>query len=349
MTSGSALEDDQEVSDRIAEAIPTIWLLGKTGSGKSTFIKELTDICDIEIGNGYMPCTKGINEYHFPEELPILKLLDTQGLGEVGYDSNEDIERLVNEANIIVLLMKLDEPDQSEIIETLKIAKNKGLHNPLLILHTGSSLISEADVARMVALRKSAISAFWNEKTYHVEIDFKHTPEQINEAIEILSHILPLIKLKLDKKGKLSPEEKAFKKIENSLLANSTAAAAVALTPIAGPTLVLVVQGRALSDIAWEYELEWDSGLLLNFFGYMGASFVVQQLSGYAARTLLSAIPWVGSAVNATLAFGSTYALGRVFSLYMYRVSNDEAVTADELQSAYLAAFSSAEKSREVS
>jgi uncharacterized protein (DUF697 family)/predicted GTPase len=347
LTSDDVLNDDQEVTNRIAEAIPTIWLLGKTGAGKSSFVKELTQICDIEIGNGFVPCTKGIKEYHFPEEFPILNLLDTQGLGEVGYDSSADIEKLVNKSNIIVLIMKLDEPDQTEILETLKMAKMKGLHTPLLVLHSGASLIGEKDVERVVESRKVAIAEFWKEQTHHVEIDFKHSPEKIDQAFEVLSHVLPLIKMKLENSVRSTLEEEAFGKIQNSVFAYATMAGAVALIPAAGPTLVMVVQGKALASIADHYGLDWDKSLLASFLGAMGTGFVIQQLSMYGARTLLSAIPWVGSAVNATIALGSTYAFGRVFSYYMYQTRQNEAVTADELQKIYRSAFKSAKKSRE--
>lgn len=37
--------------------LPTLWLLGKTGAGKSSFIQAVTGDSSVEVGNGFAPCT----------------------------------------------------------------------------------------------------------------------------------------------------------------------------------------------------------------------------------------------------------------------------------------------------
>ena len=61
------------------ENLPTLWLLGKTGAGKSTFIQALTGLSAIEVGNGFAPCTKTAKAYDFPQAKPVMRFLDTRG------------------------------------------------------------------------------------------------------------------------------------------------------------------------------------------------------------------------------------------------------------------------------
>ena len=70
--------------------LPTIWLLGKTGAGKSSIVQKLTGHTSAEIGNGFMPCTRDSRYFDYPQEHPLLRFLDTRGLGEVDYDAGDD-------------------------------------------------------------------------------------------------------------------------------------------------------------------------------------------------------------------------------------------------------------------
>ena len=68
-----------------------MWLLGKVQSGKTSIIRVLTQATDAEIGNGFRACTKTARVFDFPEEAPIIRFLDTRGLGEAAYEPAEDI------------------------------------------------------------------------------------------------------------------------------------------------------------------------------------------------------------------------------------------------------------------
>ena len=68
---GDSLSEDEYVQRRAQllekAPIPTFWLLGKTGSGKSSIIRYLTGVESAEIGNGYRPQTKTSQRYDFPD------------------------------------------------------------------------------------------------------------------------------------------------------------------------------------------------------------------------------------------------------------------------------------------
>ena len=63
-----------------------VWLLGKTGAGKTAIVAALTGDLRAEVGRGFEPCTWTASFYDVPPEAPLLRFLDTRGLGEASYD-----------------------------------------------------------------------------------------------------------------------------------------------------------------------------------------------------------------------------------------------------------------------
>ena len=74
--------DIETGAQNLSVYLPTLWLLGKTGSGKSTLIQSVTGDSHIEIGGGFRPCTMTSKSYDFPSDKPLLRFLDTRGLAE---------------------------------------------------------------------------------------------------------------------------------------------------------------------------------------------------------------------------------------------------------------------------
>ena len=86
--SGADPEDARKRAQAIA---PVVWLLGKTGAGKTAIVAALTGDPYAQVGEGFEPCTRTAGFYDVPSEVPLLRFLDTRGLGEVGYDPTKDI------------------------------------------------------------------------------------------------------------------------------------------------------------------------------------------------------------------------------------------------------------------
>ena len=74
--------------------LPVIWMLGKTGAGKSSIVQQLTGHSRAKIGKGFMPCTHDSSYFDYPQERPILRFLDTRGLGDVDYEVDADLDAL---------------------------------------------------------------------------------------------------------------------------------------------------------------------------------------------------------------------------------------------------------------
>src|SRR6516225_10027046 len=79
--------------------VPVFWLFGRTQSGKTSLIKNLTGAERAAIGKGFEPCTRYSSRYQFPtSEAPLVTFLDTRGLDEPGYQPSEDLKLFDSEA-----------------------------------------------------------------------------------------------------------------------------------------------------------------------------------------------------------------------------------------------------------
>src|ERR1700736_5472680 len=84
-------------------AAPVVWLLGKTGAGKTAIVSALTGDTRAAIGEGFAPCTRSAAFYDVPAEAPLLRFLDTRGLGEVDYDPAADIAWCEGRAHLLLV------------------------------------------------------------------------------------------------------------------------------------------------------------------------------------------------------------------------------------------------------
>jgi len=83
---GSSAEIDLSIAESARRLAPVVWLIGKVQSGKTTIIRELAQADEATLGSGFRACTKSARVFDFPSEAPIIRFLDTRGLGEVAYD-----------------------------------------------------------------------------------------------------------------------------------------------------------------------------------------------------------------------------------------------------------------------
>src|SRR5215468_2555782 len=82
---------EQEARRRAQAIAPVVWLLGKTGAGKTAIVATLTGDPRAEVGQGFEPCTRTAAFHDVPSEAPLLRFLGTRGLGETDYDPANDI------------------------------------------------------------------------------------------------------------------------------------------------------------------------------------------------------------------------------------------------------------------
>ena len=122
---------------RARQPLPVIWLIGKTQAGKTSIIRALTGSETAEIGNGFQSCTRTARFYDFPSEAPVVRFLDTRGLGEVAYDPAEDIHYCEGQAHLLLGVMKAADIRQDQIFEVLRQVRRRHPEWPVLIAQTG--------------------------------------------------------------------------------------------------------------------------------------------------------------------------------------------------------------------
>src|SRR5690625_4490988 len=134
--------DEADLAAAVAEAQrrqppPVLWLLGKTQAGKTALIHALTGSSKAEIGNGFAPCTRYSQFYDFPQEAPLVRFLDTRGLGEVDYDPAEDIRYCEAQEHLVMAVIKAADPNQAVIFDVLREVRRRHPDWPIVVVQTG--------------------------------------------------------------------------------------------------------------------------------------------------------------------------------------------------------------------
>lgn len=329
------------------QTLPTLWLLGKTGAGKSSLIQAVTGNTTIETGNGFAPCTRTSLSYDFPEDKPLMRFLDTRGLGESDYDPGEDIRACQDRSNALIVVMKAEEPEQSHVLKALSlIKKNAGIEH-VLVVHTAVCLIeSEHERFQCVKYNQDQVEKAWGSKLDFVEVDFELNDGSsfgIMKLTEKLSYLMPIISELMEDREHLDLEKKLFVRLKKDILWYAGIAGASDAVPVTGTVTVPAVQARMLYFIAEKYGLEWNRRSMAEFAAVLGAGFGANFAVRLGIRQLAKLIPGygqtVGSATAAVVSFSATYALGRVACKYIYHKSKGEEVSREELMKIYKKAF----------
>lgn len=328
------------------EHLPTLWLLGKTGAGKSTFIQALTGLSSVEIGNGFAPCTRTAQAYDFPQEKPVVRFLDTRGLGEADYDPAADLEEVGKLGHALVVVMKADEPEQSAVLAALSQIKKKQKIKHLLLVHSAVLLSEEKDRARQLTFNETQVKAVWGQNFTAVAVDFETEDGSIyNYAllVDTLEEMLPVIGMIVDSKGHATVEERNFSTVKKEVLWYAGSAAASDLIPAVGLVSVPAIQAKLLHSLANQYGVEWNKRTFNELIGTLGSSFALQYGVKLGVRQLIKFIPvygqTVGAVTAAAMSFGTTYGLGRVACYYFYHKNKGEAVSEQVMQDLYKDAF----------
>ncbi|MGB1321413.1 MAG: YcjF family protein [Vibrio gallaecicus] len=322
--------------------LPTLWLLGKTGAGKSSFIQSVTGLSSVEVGNGFAPCTMTAQSYEFPQGKPVMRFLDTRGLGEAEYDPKPDLDETGKAGHALVVVMKVDEPEQSSVLSALTLIKKQKKIKQLLLVHSGALLSEESECQRQVFFNESQVKKVWGNAFDSVTVDFEAPEGQVyhyDELIEKLTHILPVIGMMIEDKEHSSVEEANFDKVENEVLWYAGSASASDLIPAVGLVSVPAIQAKMLHSLANQYGVEWNKRAFTELVSTLGSSFALQYGVKLGARQLVKLIPGYGQTVGAVAAaamsFGTTYGLGRAACFYFYHKSKGTEISQEEMQTVY--------------
>ena len=364
---------DHSSGDRAVRA-PVVWLVGKVQSGKSSVIRALTGVADAEIGNGFRACTRASVIFDFPAASPVIRFLDTRGLGEAGYDPAEDIAFCETRSHLVLATMRAMDVQQDMVIATLAEVRRRHPDWPIVIaqttLHEGYAAPGhilpypfDADghpsdavasgLARSLSVQRAMLSKVPGKAAVRfVPIDFTRPDDGlapadygVAELKRALSDAAPLALAAALADEHLRSGDGKARTAHARILRHALAAAAGDLVPFAGIVAVPGVQASMLHTLAQLYGVEWNRRVAAEFAGALGTGTVVSTLGGFGLRQLAKLIPVYGQTVGAAAAsaasFATTFALGKAAVYYLGRRHLGSAA-AEGVTDAYKHAFATA-------
>jgi uncharacterized protein (DUF697 family) len=366
-------ETKTPIADKARQFAPVVWLVGKVQSGKSSIIRSLTQSTEAEIGQGFRACTRTARVFDFPGQAPIIRFLDTRGLGEVAYDPTEDIAFCESRSHLILAVVKALDLQQQAVLDVVAAARARHPEWPVVIaqtcLHEGygpgqrhllpypfGDGLTEVEalpsaLTRALGYQRSLFRSLAGRGALmFVPIDFTPPGEGFDppdygrdELISaLIAHAPAAVAVALAELPHL-PQETAAK-ANAHILGFAVAAGASDAVPAAGAVAVPMVQAAMLRQLGKLHGTRWDRRAYGEFAGALGAGTLIRVASAFGVRQLVKLIPvygqTVGAAAAAVASFTTTYAMGKAASFFLTR--RQQGVQASEVAAVYRQALSEA-------
>lgn len=354
------------IADKARQFAPVVWLVGKVQSGKTSIIRALTQATDAEIGAGFRACTRTARVFDFPDEAPIIRFLDTRGLGEAGYDPAADIAFCEGRAHLMLAVVKALDSEQHAVIDVISQARRRHPDWPLVVaqtsLHEGyapgtghalpypyaappfSNVLPEPLIKSLLHQQVQFTDVAGKSGLSFVPIDFTqpgdgfeptdYGREALVSALIAAAPVAVALAL-TELPGALGKTD--ARKANAHILGFAVAAGASDAVPVAGVVAVPMVQAAMLRQLAKLHGMQWDRRAYAEFLGALGASTLVRTASTFGIRQLVKLIPGygqtVGAAAAAAASFATTYAVGKAATYFLERRRRGE--SADEVATVY--------------
>lgn len=338
--------DDPKIADSAAVIAPVVWLVGKVQAGKSSIVSVLSGASRAQVGNGFKACTKTAKIYEFPEDVPLLRFLDTRGLGEASYDPAEDIDFARGVSHCTIAVLRAMDLQQDALLEVLREIRAADRDWPIVVAqthlheaypHAGEHILpypfAGGDGAAVLkdgadhqgGLPPALTDALHKQREMFsqlpgpgpiafVPIDFTRPEDGYNphdygrEAL--VDAIANVGSSALGAALADLSASKGEKSESNHLLiiGYASAAAAADLVPIAAVAAVPAVQAKLLHALSKKHGLEWSRRMSLEFAGALGTGALTRYAAGFGIRQIVKLIPAYGQTVGATAAAAASFA-----------------------------------------
>jgi uncharacterized protein (DUF697 family) len=331
-----------------------VWLLGKTGAGKTAIIAALTGDARAEIGLGFEPCTRTAAFYDVPPEAPLLRFLDTRGLGEAGYDPASDISWCEEQSHLVLVVMSVSDPLQHDVLHALHQARRRHPEWPVVVAQTGLHRLYPAGMAHPIpypytggpedethaslphavrqalAYQRTLFEGLRGPPPRFVPIDFTVPADGLppcDYGLEALSRILseagPVAFEALRRARADLESDRIRAKARPLIYSCGTAAAGAGAVPvpIVGVGGLAGVIATMLRALARRYQVEWTPRTFGQFSSAVGGGALLGVLLRYGLREMLKLVPVVGTVtagtLNAAAAFAVTVAIGEAACVWL--------------------------------
>ena len=318
--------------------LPVIWLLGKTGAGKSSLVHWLTGLPGAVIGNGFQSCTHTAQNFDFPQHAPLMRFLDTRGLGEAHYDPAEDLAAAKSAAHLLVVVARLDDPVQGEVAEVLATVR-KTVRGQVILVHGGADLIpDEAERARARAATQAVMAKALRQPVPEVELSLA-TGAGLDPLLDLMEAKLPEVAELLHDAAHGDAEGLRWQEHRDMVLWYAGAAGGSDTLPVVGGFTGPGMQLMMLAALANRYQVKWTWRRRGEFAAALGTATAAAYGISYGARQALKLVPVVGqtagAAASGMVTFGTTLALGRAAAMFLHTVSRGEEVVAQDIRIKY--------------
>ena len=364
--------DPNNVRQRAQDAAPVVWLLGKTGAGKTAIISALTGDTRAEVGEGFAPCTRTAAFYDVPAQVPLLRFLDTRGLGEAAYDPAKDIAWCEGQSHLLLAVMQVSDPSQDATVRVLQMARRRHPDWPLVIAQTGlhrlySSGTGHPDpypysggsedlfnsaiphgLRRALAYQRELFANLPGPPPSFVAIDFTlpedgYAPPEF--GLEALWRALDAAGPKAFEalhRARADAENDQRRAKARPLIygygAVSAGAGAVPL-PLVGVGGVAGTLAVMLRTVAGQYGFVWTPGAFAQFSGAVGGGALAWWVVRYGFREMLKLIPVIGTGLagvlNAGAAFAMTVGVGEAACVWLGYWRRGLTAPTDEVRRAF--------------
>jgi uncharacterized protein (DUF697 family) len=309
--------------------------------------------------------------FDFPPEAPIIRFLDTRGLGETAYDPSEDMAFCESRSHLILAVVKASDLQQGEVVDALAAAKKRHPDWPMVVAQTtlheryppgGRHLLPypftneeerrrvAPDLARVLAAQRSL---FDKVKGYgdmlFVPIDFTRPDDGYDPADYGRDALLDALVAAAPAAAAVALAElrastPGWRSFDAHILGFALAAGASDAVPVAGAVVAPVVQAAMLRQLAQRHGSKWDRRAYAEFLSALGAGALVRAASSFGLRQLAKMIPMYGQTAGAVAAaaasFATTYALGKAAVFYLDK--RDRHVRGEEVAAVYRKALQEA-------
>ncbi|MBL8496360.1 DUF697 domain-containing protein [Nitrosomonas sp. JL21] len=364
--------DKQALETSLHEArsrlpVPVVWLLGKTQAGKTSIIRALTGSPATEIGNGFQPCTRHSRFYDFPMEAPVIRFLDTRGLGEVSYDPADDMQYCESQAHLLIAVMKVADINQSAVFEPLQAIRQRHPEWPLLIVQTGLHELYPhrdghvhpwpygheplpdsipIDLRRAIQAQRDALQSLsgfapvrWVAVDLTLPEDGFDPPDYGLEALWEAIESLTSLGLQQQLSGDKEIHDLYARTAHQHIVGYALTAAGLGALPAVDLVAVSAVQAKLLHSLAILYGQQWDKTTITDFLGLIGVGIASSYLTRLLSRAIVKIIPvWgqtMGAVWGASSSGATTYALGKTAIYFFIRRKNGLQVDPDTLRGIY--------------
>ena len=294
--------------------------------------------------------------FDFPEQLPIMRFLDTRGLGEVGYDPVDDLRACEKRSHVMLVVARLDDPVQGDVAAAIATVCKRRPATPIIIVHNGADLLPEeqarfrARQQTQLVFEKAAGKPLSFVETMLASEDVADHQNGVDALVTLLAGVTPDVALLLAREERRSAERSAFATCRAEVLWYASAAGASDVAPVVGAVTVPTLQAAMLRALGKHYGVNWTRARMTEFTLALGAGAAFRYGASYAVRQLSKLIPvygqTAGAAAAGAISFAATYALGRAAAMYLFRTQHGESIDTEELRALYTDALRRARRER---